>query len=61
MKTLLLVTLVSTINGQSMTEIFTYESMSQCKEAEQLVLTQGELMKLVYKSIISETECLQVE
>lgn len=61
MKTLLLVTLVSTINGQSMTEAFIYESMSQCKEAEQLVLTQKELMKLVYKSTISETECLQVE
>jgi len=61
MKTILIVTLVSTINGQPLIDTFKYESMAQCKEAEQLVLTQKELMKLVFKSTIHETECLQVE
>lgn len=61
MKTILIVTLVSTINGQSMTDTFKYESMARCKEAEQLVLTQKELMKLVFKNKIEKTECLQVE
>ncbi len=61
MKAILLVTMVSLLDGQPMTEAFNFESMARCKEGEQLVLTQKELMKLVFKNKIEKTECLQVE